>query len=258
MILIKTSEEIEQMRLSCRLAAQVLVMIEPYVCAGVTTNRLNDLCHQYILDHGAHPSPLNYRPTPDNPKGFPKSICTSVNHQVCHGIPSDRVLRDSDIINIDITTYFMGFHGDTSKTFIVGNVTKKTEKIVRVAQECLALGILAAQPTGCLGDIGAAIEPHARQNRCSVVREYCGHGIGRSFHEEPAVVHYEARSRGPELRPGMVFTIEPMINLGRAEIKVLPDKWTVVTRDHSLSAQFEHTILITPGGNEILTVPEEG
>ena len=241
------------MRHTCRLAAQTLVMIEPYVRPGVTTDRLNDLCHQFILDHGAVPSPLNYRPTPRNPQGFPKSICTSVNHQVCHGIPGSRVLREKDIINIDITTFLKGFHGDTSKTFHVGSPSPKAKRIVRIAQECLELGILAAQPHAHLSDIGMAIEYHARQNRCAVVREYCGHGIGRVFHEEPAVVHYASREAGPELLPGMIFTIEPMINLGKADIKVLSDGWTVVTRDHSLSAQFEHTILITPTGNEILT-----
>ena len=254
MISIKTPEDIENMRHSCQLAAQTLLMIEAYVCPGVTTGKLNDICHQFILDHGAIPSPLNYRPTSQNPQGFPKSICTSVNHQVCHGIPGKRVLRESDIINIDITTFFKLFHGDTSKTFFVGNPPPKARKIVKIAKECLEVGILAAQPNGYLNDIGMAIERHARKNLCSVVREYCGHGIGRAFHEEPTILHYANKERGIKLLPGMTFTIEPMINLGKAAIKLLPDMWTVVSKDHSLSAQFEHTILITQDGNEILTV----
>ncbi|MBF0143893.1 MAG: type I methionyl aminopeptidase [Magnetococcales bacterium] len=249
MIPIKTPQEIESMRATCRLAARTLRMIEAHIRVGVTTLALNDLCHDFILAHGALPSPLNY-------KGFPKSICTSVNHQVCHGIPGDRVLRDGDIINIDITTHLDGFHGDTSRTFIVGMPGPKAEKIVAVARECLAVGIEAVVPGGYVGDIGAVVEAHALKNRCSVVREYCGHGIGRQFHEEPAVLHYGLPGTGPELRPGMIFTIEPMINLGKAAIRHLPDRWTVVTRDHSLSAQFEHTILVTDTGREVLTAPE--
>ncbi len=257
MIPIKSQEEIEQMRLSGRLAAQTLAMIEPYVQPGVTTEALNDRCHRFILDHGAVPSPLNYRPTPQNPMGFPKSICTSVNHQVCHGIPGPRILHSGDIVNVDITVCLNGFHGDTSKTFFVGPPTSRNKKIVQVAQECLALGIQAVKPGGCFGDIGAVIELHARKNYCSVVREYCGHGIGRDFHEEPAVLHYGTRNRGATLLPGMIFTIEPMINLGKAEIKLMPDHWTVVTKDHALSAQFEHTVLMTPTGCEILTTLED-
>lgn len=256
MIVIKTSQEIEQMRHSCQLAARTLSMIEPFVQPGVTTNRLNDLCHQFIMDHGAIPSPLHYRPTAQNPDGFPKSICTSVNQQVCHGIPSKRVLRESDIINIDVTTYFKAFHGDTSKTFFVGPPSPKAKKIVAIASACLEAGIAAARPGGYLGDIGAAIERYAHANRCSVVREYCGHGIGRAFHEDPTVLHYVTPDKGPKLLAGMVFTIEPMINLGKAAVKLLPDGWTVVTKDHSLSAQFEHTVLITEYGNEIMTLQE--
>ncbi|MBF0623983.1 MAG: type I methionyl aminopeptidase [Magnetococcales bacterium] len=246
MIHIKTPEEILGMRRTCRLAAATLKMIEPYIQPGITTGELNDICHQFITDHGAIPSPLNYR-------GFPKSICTSVNQQVCHGIPGDRVLQQGDIINVDITTYLDGFHGDTSKTFPVGTVPLKAGKIMRVSRECLELGIQAVRPGGRLGDIGSAIETHAQQNRCSIVREYCGHGIGRSFHEEPAVLHYGKAGAGAELLPGMIFTIEPMVNLGKAAIKHLPDNWTVVTKDHSLSAQFEHTVLVTPYGVEVLT-----
>ena len=252
-IKIKTTDEIEYMRATCQLAAQTLAMIEPYVQPGVETQMLNDICHTYILDHGATPSPLNYR-------GFPKSICTSVNQQVCHGIPGDRVLREGDIINIDITTHLHGFHGDTSRTFPVGQIGPKAQKIIDVALQCLEVGMQAVAPNEELGAIGMAIEACAHHHRCSVVREYCGHGIGRAFHEDPAILHYYNRNDASariKLSPGMIFTIEPMINLGQAAIKHLPDKWTVVTRDHSLSAQFEHTILITQAGYEILTLPPE-
>ncbi|MBF0453574.1 MAG: type I methionyl aminopeptidase [Magnetococcales bacterium] len=246
MIQIKSEEEIEGMRATCRLAAETLVMIESHVKPGVTTLDLNDICHDYIISHGAQPSPLNYR-------GFPKSICTSVNQQICHGIPSERVIREGDIINIDITTYLNGFHGDTSKTFHVGAPTPKGEKVRRVALSCLEAGIAVALPGTLLRVVGATIEALAKKNRCSVVREYCGHGIGREFHEEPAVLHYEDKRDQVMIRPGMIFTIEPMINLGKPAIKHMPDNWTVVTKDHSLSAQFEHTILITEAGNEVLT-----
>ncbi len=246
MIVIKTPEEIESMRATCKLAAETLAMIESHVQPGVRTNTLNDICHDYIIERGAIPSPLNYR-------GFPKSICTSVNHQVCHGIPGERVLREGDIINVDITTCLDGFHGDTSKTFHVGKPTPKGDKIIRVAQECLDLGIRAIRPDGNLGEIGIAVERYARKNRCTVVREYCGHGIGRAFHEEPAVLHYDAGGRGVRLKPGMIFTVEPMINLGKPAIRLMSDEWTVVTRDHSLSAQFEHTVLVTGTGFEVLT-----
>ncbi|MEO5366591.1 MAG: type I methionyl aminopeptidase [Magnetococcus sp. WYHC-3] len=246
MVIIKTAEEIVKMRATCRLAAQTLEMIVPWVRDGITTGQINDICHEYILSQGAIPSPLNYR-------GFPKSICTSVNQQVCHGIPGDRVLRDGDIVNVDITTCLQGYHGDTSFTFFVGQPGAKAEKVTRVAWECLEVGIDQVKPGGHLGDIGAAIEIHARRNRCSVVREYCGHGIGREFHEEPAVLHYGERGQGVTLLPGMIFTIEPMINLGKPDIRHLPDRWTVVTRDHSLSAQFEHTVLVTESGHEVLT-----
>lgn len=245
-IIIKTSEEIELMRASCRLAAQTLKMIEPFVQPNVTTQSLNDLCHEYLLDHHAYPSPLNYR-------GFPKSICTSINQQVCHGIPGTRVLRSGDILNIDVTAYLNGFHGDTNKTFHVGLPSPKGVKITNVAKKCLDAGIRAVRPKGFFGDIGTAISALASQYQCSVVREYCGHGIGRDFHEEPAVLHYKTMGTGAEFKPGMVFTIEPMINLGMADIRLLPDKWTVVTKDHSLSAQFEHTILVTQTGFEVLT-----
>ncbi|MBF0190179.1 MAG: type I methionyl aminopeptidase [Magnetococcales bacterium] len=251
-IKIKTAEEIELMRASCQLAALTLKMIEPHVQPGVTTQQLNDLCHDFLIAHNARPSPLNYR-------GFPKSICTSINQQVCHGIPGPRALRAGDIVNIDVTAYLNGVHGDTNKTYHVGPPSPKGEKIVQIAKKCLDAGIRALRPKGYFGDIGAAIEAVANHYRCTVVREYCGHGIGREFHEEPAVLHYITKEngdtlpRGAELKPGMIFTIEPMINLGKADIRLMPDKWTVVTKDHSLSAQFEHTILITPTGYEVLT-----
>ncbi|MGN7611344.1 type I methionyl aminopeptidase [Magnetococcales bacterium HHB-1] len=246
MITIKTAEAIEKMRKTCHLAAKALEMIEAHIKPGVSTDELNTICHDYIIQHNAYPSPLNYR-------GFPKSVCTSVNHQVCHGIPGKRVLRNGDIINVDITTTLDGYFGDNSRTFFVGKPTPKARKIVRVAKECMDLGIQAIRPGGHVGDIGAAIEAHARENRCSVVREYCGHGIGTEFHEDPAILHFGRRGTGAKLKPGMTFTVEPMINLGRAEIRLMNDKWTVVTKDHSLSAQFEHTILVTPTGFEVLT-----
>ncbi|MBF0285409.1 MAG: type I methionyl aminopeptidase [Magnetococcales bacterium] len=246
MIILKTPMEIERMRISCQLTARTLKMIEPHVKEGVTTEELNDICHQFIIAQGGIPAPLNYR-------GFPKSICTSVNQQVCHGIPGPRVLREGDIINVDVTTIVDGWHGDASKTFSIGKITPQAEKIVRIAKECLDVGIRAVRPMGRLGDIGAAVENHAHRNRCSVVHEYCGHGIGRAFHEEPAVLHYGRPGTGEILRPGMTFTVEPMINLGARAIKHLPDQWTVVTKDHSLSAQFEHTLVVTESGFDVLT-----
>ncbi|MDH4229896.1 MAG: type I methionyl aminopeptidase [Nitrospirota bacterium] len=246
MIHIKNAEEIAHMRATCSLAAQVLDMIAPHVLPGVTTQRLNEICHDFICDHGAYPSPLNYY-------GFPKSICTSVNDVVCHGIPGKQVLKDGDIVNVDITTLLGGFHGDTSRTFLVGETSDKAQKITRVAHESLVRGIGAVKAGATLGDIGHAIQSYAESEGCSVVREYCGHGIGREFHEEPQVLHYGKPGRGFRLRPGMVFTIEPMINLGKPDIRLLKDNWTVITRDGSLSGQFEHTILVTENGCDILT-----
>jgi len=246
MVQIKTAEEIEGMRATCRLAAQVLDFIAPHVVPGVTTEHLNSLCHQFILDHGAYPSPLNYY-------GFPKSICTSVNDVVCHGIPGGQVLKEGDIVNLDITTKLGGFHGDTSRTFLVGEVAPPGRKIAGVAHEALKRGIATARSGATLGDIGWAIQSYVEGEGCSVVREYCGHGIGHNFHEEPQVLHYGKPGRGLRLRPGITMTIEPMVNLGRPEIRVLNDNWTVVTRDGSLSGQFEHTILITETGCEVLT-----
>lgn len=251
-ITLKTAEEIKKMRLVGRLAAEVLTMIEPHVKAGVTTDELNQICHDYITQvQQAIPAPLNYL-------GFPKSICTSVNHQVCHGIPSTRKLKEGDIINIDVTVLKDGYHGDTSKMFMVGKASILAERLVKITQECLYLGIQKVRPGAYFGDIGAVIQQHAESNHFSVVREYCGHGIGQEFHEPPNVLHYGTPGSGDMLRPGMIFTIEPMINAGKRHIKLLPDQWTVVTKDHSLSAQWEHTVLVTEDGYEVLTKrPEE-
>lgn len=246
---IKTASEIDKMRAVGRLAAAQLTMIEPYVKPGVTTGELDRICHDYTLRvQEARPAPLNYR-------GFPKSICTSVNHVVCHGIPSDdKVLKDGDIVNIDVTVVKDGFHGDTSKTFLVGRPGVLARRLTRVAQECLYLGIRQVRPGGRLGDIGHVIQQHAERNRFSIVREYCGHGIGRIFHDEPQVLHYGTPGTGLMLEPGMTFTIEPMLNAGKRFVKLLPDQWTVVTRDRKLTAQWEHTILVTETGYEVLTL----
>lgn len=249
---IKTPAEIEKMRVAGRLAAEVLEMITPYVQPGITTLELNDLCHRYITEtQQAIPASLNYR-------GFPKSICTSVNHQVCHGIPSDRPLKSGDIVNLDVTVIKEGYHGDTSKMFLVGACSVLAQRLVRVTQECLYKAIHLLKPGVHLGDIGAVIEQHAATHRFSVVREYCGHGIGSIFHEPDfQVLHYGKAGTGPVLVPGLIFTIEPMINAGQRFVSLLPDQWTVVTKDRSLSAQWEHTILITPEGCEVLTAREE-
>lgn len=244
---IKTSAEIDKMRLAGRLAADVLKMIAPHVKAGITTNELNDICHEYIVNvQQAIPAPLNYH-------GFPKSICTSINHQVCHGIPSDKQLKNGDIINVDVTVIKDGYHGDTSKMFFVGEPSLIARRVTQISHECLVIGIEMVKPGVQLGDIGYAIQHHAEAHDCSVVREYCGHGIGQVFHEEPQVLHYGLPGTGLALEPGMIFTIEPMINAGKRHVKLLPDQWTVVTKDHSLSAQWEHTILVTPTGFDVLT-----
>jgi methionyl aminopeptidase len=249
---VKTPEEIEKMRVAGRLAAQVLDMIAPHVVAGVTTGELDRLCHDYIVNvQHAIPAPLNYR-------GFPKSICTSVNHQVCHGIPGDKRLKKGDIVNIDVTVIKDGYHGDTSRMYFVGEPSIQARRLVQAARECMQLGIEQVRPGAHLGDIGHAIQAHAEQHGFSVVRDYCGHGIGRVFHEDPQVLHYGKPGTGEALVPGMTFTIEPMINAGRPEVKLLPDQWTVVTRDHSLSAQWEHTVLVTENGYEILTRAGDG
>ncbi|TQV81491.1 type I methionyl aminopeptidase [Aliikangiella coralliicola] len=244
---IKSAEQIEKMRVAGKLASEVLEMITPYVKKGVTTEELNQICHNYIVnEQQAIPAPLNYN-------GFPKSICTSVNHVICHGIPADKKLRDGDIINIDVTVIKDGFHGDTSKMFFVGKPSILAEKLTRVAQECLYIGIKMVKPGVHLGDIGHAIANHAHANRFSVVREYCGHGIGEVFHEEPQVLHYGKPGTGEILKEGMTFTIEPMINAGKRHSRLLKDEWTVVTKDKSLSAQWEHTLLVTSDGVEVLT-----
>ena len=249
---IKSAAEIEKMRQAGALASQVLCMIEPCVQAGRTTEELDQICHEYITGElNAIPAPLNYQ-------GFPKSICTSVNHVVCHGIPGAKKLKNGDIINIDIALIKDGYHGDTSKMFFVGEPSVRARRLVETSYECLKIGIGLVKPGARLGDIGHAIQSHAERHRFSVVREYCGHGIGREFHEEPQVLHYGERDTGLPLEQGMTFTIEPMINLGKPQVKPLPDRWTVVTRDRSLSAQWEHTILVTADGHEVLTGrPEE-
>ena len=244
---IKTADEIEAMRRAGQGAARVLEMIAPYVVPKVTTEELNQRCHDFITQTlGAVPAPLNYR-------GFPKSICTSVNHVVCHGIPADKALKDGDIVNIDVTIILDGWHGDTSKMFYVGEPSVKARRICEVAHQALVIGIETVKPGATLGDIGHAIQTYAEGQRCSVVREYCGHGIGRSFHEPPQVLHYGRPGEGVVLAPGMTFTIEPMINLGKPQTKLLPDDWTVITRDRSLSAQWEHTLAVTESGVDVLT-----
>ncbi len=247
-IIIKTPEEIERMRLAGRLAAEVLEMIEPHVQPGVTTDELNTLCHNYIVDtQQAIPAPLNYR-------GFPKSICTSVNQQVCHGIPSAKALKTGDIVNIDITVIKDGFHGDTSRMFYVGTPAPHARRLVEITRQALWVGIEQVRPGATFGDIGHTIQRFVEANHYSVVREYCGHGIGREFHEDPQVLHYGDAATGAELRPGMCFTIEPMVNAGKRQVKLLQDNWTVVTKDRTLSAQWEHTLLVTEDGYEVLTL----
>ena len=252
-IIVKNSEEIEGMRIAGRLAGEVLDYIAPFVKPGVTTEELDRLCHDYMVDvQGCVPAPLNYAP-PGYPP-YPKSICASVNHQVCHGVPNDRPLKKGDIVNLDITTIKDGWHGDTSRMFVVGEASIMAKRLCQITHECLWIGIAQVKPGAHLGDIGAAIQKHAEKNGYSVVREFCGHGIGRSFHEEPQVLHYGKIGTGPELLPGMTFTIEPMINAGKAAISELPDGWTIVTKDRSLSAQWEHTIVVTNDGSEVMTL----
>jgi len=241
------------MRLACRLGAEVLDYVAPFVQVGVSTAELNRLCHDYMVNvQGTIPAPLNYAPAGHAP--YPASICASINHQICHGIPNDRPLKNGDILNLDVTVIKNGFHGDTSRMFLLGEPSLQAKRLVAITFECMWLGINAARPGGRLGDIGAAIQKHAEKNGYSVVREFCGHGIGRSFHESPQVLHYGKAGTGEELKPGMIFTIEPMINAGKAAISTLADGWTVVTKDRSLSAQWEHTVLITETGAEALTI----
>jgi len=251
-VIIKTPEEIEKMRIAGRRAAEVLEMLEEHVVPGISTGELDSICHDFITQtQKAIPAPLNY-------KGFPKSICTSINQVVCHGIPSaKRKLKTGDIVNIDITVIVDGYHGDTSKMFLVGQVQPHAHRLCKVAQECLYIGIDCVKPGARLGDIGAAVQKHAESNHYSVVRDYCGHGIGKGFHEEPQVLHYGTAGTGLELREGMIFTIEPMINAGKYQTKTKSDGWTVETRDGRLSAQWEHTLLVTANGVDVLTARKE-
>lgn len=249
---IKSAQEIAAMREVCRLAGDTLCKVGEIIKPGITTDEINEFVHADTLRKGARPAPLNYRGGGGGPP-FPKSVCTSVNEVVCHGIPSNRVLKDGDIINVDITHIYNGFHGDTSATFYVGTPSEEAKKVTEVARRALEIGIAEVKPGARLGDIGAAIQEFVESQGCSVVRDFVGHGIGRKFHEEPKVEHYGQRGRGKRLKPGMTFTIEPMINLGSWQVKILDDEWTAVTADGSLSAQFEHTVLVTPTGVEVLT-----
>jgi len=248
-VTIKTPAQQEQMRTAGRLAADVLDMIGPYVVPGVTTDELNARCHEYIVNtQQAVPAPLNYR-------GFPKSICTSVNHVVCHGIPSpDKRLKQGDIINVDVTVIKEGWHGDTSRMYPVGKIAPSAQRLIEITHEAMWIGIRQVRPGAHLGDIGAAIQGFVEPQHLSIVREYCGHGIGQIFHEDPQVLHYGERGQGLQLQSGMTFTVEPMVNAGKRHVRLLPDGWTVITKDHSLSAQWEHTVLVTDTGYEVLTL----
>jgi len=250
-VIIKTPHEIEKMRVAGRLAAEVLEMIGEHVTAGVSTDELDRICHDHIVgEQQAIPAPLNYR-------GFPKSICTSVNHQVCHGIPGNKILKDGDIVNIDITVIKDGFHGDTSKMFFVGKPSVLGQRLVDITHKAMWKGIQLVRPGIHLGDIGHVIQKFVESNGYSVVQEYCGHGIGRGFHEDPQVLHYGTAGTGLTLQAGMTFTIEPMVNAGKRNVKLLPDGWTVVTKDRKPSAQWEHTLLVTADGYDVLTLRKE-
>jgi methionyl aminopeptidase len=251
------SEAFAGMRRAGQLAAEALDMLTPFVKPGVTTERLDTLAYEFAMDHKAYPAPLYYR-------GFPKSICTSVNHVVCHGIPGPKPLREGDILNIDVTLILDGWHGDTSRMYAVGAIPRKAERLIDVTYEALQRGVAAVRPGATTGDIGRAIETYARGERCSVVEDFCGHGLGQVFHDRPNILHYRVNTKGEDqgagavLQPGMIFTIEPMINLGKAFVKILPDGWTAVTRDRELSAQFEHTIGVTKDGCEVFTHSPKG
>jgi methionyl aminopeptidase len=252
-ISIKNQQDIEKMRIAGRLAAEVLDFITPHVVHGVTTDQLDKLCHDYIVDvQKAIPAPLNY--APDGHRPYPKSICTSINQQICHGVPSDKALKNGDIVNIDITVIKDGYHGDTSRMFCVGEASIQAKRLCDITYQAMWIGITKVKPGATLGDIGYAIQTFAEKNGYSVVREFCGHGIGKVFHEEPQVLHYGKPGTGLKLQAGMMFTIEPMINAGKRDIKQMPDGWTIVTKDRSLSAQWEHTILVTETGYEIMTL----
>ncbi|HYZ64056.1 MAG TPA: type I methionyl aminopeptidase [Acetobacteraceae bacterium] len=250
-ITIHSPADFEGMRRAGRLAAETLDFLTPHVRPGVTTGELDALCHDFIVAHGATPAPLNYR-------GFPKSICTSINHVVCHGIPGERRLVDGDVLNIDITVLLDGWYGDTSRMFAAGTPSTRANRLMDVTYEALMRGVRAVRPGATLGDIGHAIQTYVESARFSVVRDFCGHGIGRRFHEAPNVLHFGRSGDGPVLRPGMFFTIEPMVNAGRPEVKVLDDGWTAVTRDRSLSAQFEHMVGVTGDGVEVFTISPAG
>jgi methionyl aminopeptidase len=250
---LKTPEEIEKMRVAGRLAGDVLDYITPFIKPGITTDEVDRLCHEFIVGvQDATPAPLNYAPPGYQP--YPKSVCTSVNHVVCHGVPGEKRLKPGDILNVDITVIKDGFHGDTSRMFYVSQPSIQARRLCDITYECMWLGIETVRPGAYLGDIGHAIQSHAERHGFSVVREFCGHGIGRKFHEEPQVLHYGRPGTGLRLEPGMIFTVEPMINAGKADIRQLADGWTIVTKDHSLSAQWEHTVLVSDNGYEVLTV----
>ncbi len=250
---IKNEIDIQKMRIAGRLASEVLDYITPYVKPGVTTEELDRLCHDYMVNvQKTIPAPLNYAPPGHRP--YPKSICTSVNHQICHGVPGPKVLKNGDIVNLDITVIKDGYHGDTSRMFCVGEPSIQAKRLCDVTYECMWLGIAKVKPGATLGDIGHAIQVHAEKHGFSIVREFCGHGIGTKFHEDPQVLHYGRPGMGLKLQAGMIFTIEPMVNAGKRDIKQLGDGWTIVTKDHSLSAQWEHTVLVTESGYEVLTV----
>ena len=251
LITIHKPEDYLGMRKAGKLAAEVLDFITPHVAPGISTGELDRLCHDFIVEHDAIPAPLNYR-------GFPKSICTSINHVVCHGIPGEKILRDGDILNIDITVILDGWHGDTSRMFPVGKVGVKAARLMDITYESLMRGIEVVRPGATVGDIGHAIQSFVEKQRYSVVRDFCGHGLGRIFHAPPSILHYGERGEGPVLREGMFFTIEPMINAGRYETKILADGWTAVTKDRSLSAQFEHSIAVTADGYENFTASPAG
>jgi len=244
-------EDFVPMRLAGRLAAEALDMIGEHVVPGVTTEQLNQICHDFIIAHNAVPAPLNYR-------GFPKSICTSINHVVCHGIPGEKKLLEGDIVNIDVTVILDGWYGDSSRMYVAGTPSTRAKRLIEVTYESLMRGIAQVKPGNTFGDIGYAIQNYVEAQRFSVVRDFCGHGIGQNFHEPPNVLHYGRKGEGPVLKPGMFFTIEPMVNIGRPEVKVLDDGWTAVTRDRSLSAQFEHMVGVTEDGVEIFTLSPKG
>ena len=254
-ITIKNDSDIEKMRVAGRLASEVLDFITSYVKPNITTEEIDRLCHDYMVSvQKTIPAPLNYAPPGHTP--YPKSVCTSVNNQICHGIPGEKLLKKGDIVNIDITVIKDGYHGDTSRMFYVGEPSIQAKRLCDITYECMWYGIKEVKAGKHLGDIGCAIQEHAESNGFSVVREFCGHGIGQVFHEDPQVLHYGRRGQGLKLEAGMIFTIEPMINAGKKDIKMLPDGWTVVTKDRSLSAQWEHTILVTSHGYEVLTLSD--